>query len=455
MTEHADKLEKATAIAPAVRVASRQRRWRLQTFRSLRHRDFRRLWFTILGTSSGQWVEQIAVAWFVLVLTDSPTMVGLAFGSRALPSLFLSPLGGVIADRFPRRTILAVSQVTAAALATTMAVLGLTGAIQLWHIFAIILGFGVAWAINNPARHALIPQLVPREDMMNAIALSSTGFNIARSIGPFVGAALLATLGFGATFAVAAGLYAAVFFITLTIREEPAPQERPKESIADDLRAGVRYLKGDKAILTLVVLALFPIVIGMPYMALMPVFARHVLGKGEFGFGVMMAFVGIGSFAGTITLASMTRLRRGGLTLLLTGVVFGVSIFVFALSRNYYFSLLALLFIGGASMMYLSVNNTLIQMMVADSMRGRVMSLLMMQFGLLPLGAMAAGVLAEVTSPGAVVMVMGLMLATTSAAAIWLLPIVRQMEVFGQGTGRGGAAQEQDPALGPVGKGTG
>ncbi len=453
-SEHSNTLEKATAPAPGPKATPPQPRWRLQTFRSLRHRDFRYLWFSILGTSSGQWMEQIAVAWLVLDLTDSPTMVGLVFGARSLPSLFLSPLGGVIADRADRRMVLVVSQTFAALLAGVMAVLSLTGVLELWHIFALISGFGMMWSINNPARHALIPQLVPREDLMNAIALNATGFNVSRSIGPFIGAIFLATIGFGGTFVVASALYASVLFITLSIRTRRPPVALAKASVVEDLRAGVRYVRAHKDILTLIVLAMFPIVIGMPYMALMPVFARDVLGQSEFGFGLMMACAGMGSLAGTITLASLTNLRRGGLALLTTGLVFGIAIFAFGLSKNYILSLVILVFVGGASMMYLSVSNILIQLRVDDAMRGRVMSILMMEFGLMPLGAMAAGGLAELTSPGAVVMTMGLILAAAAVTAMVLLPHIRNMSISAAGTaGReppGDTAEPVRPPRGPA-----
>lgn len=372
-------------------------------------------------------MEQVAVAWIVLQRTDSAAMVGLAQGARALPSLVLSPLGGVVADRFDRRKVLAVSQATAATIAATMATLDLTGALRLWHIFLLVFAFGMMWSINNPTRHALIPQLVPREDLMNAIALNSTGFNLARSVGPFIGAAMLGTVGFGKTFAITSGFYLVVLMTTLQIRTHAYSSEAQRESVLDNLRHGFQYLKRDRVILTLVLLALFPIAIGFPYIALVPVFARDVLGKSELGFGMMLGFIGFGSFAGTFVLATFSDRNLGGRFLLGLGLVFALSLIAFGLSRSYAFSLLVLFVSGGSSMMYLSYNNTLVQMRVQDDMRGRVMSLLMTQFGLTPLGAVVAGVLAQETSPGATVVAMGVTLAFASVAAMVLVPSMRRI----------------------------
>ncbi len=399
------------------------------TFRSLRHRDFRLLWAGILGVSAGQWIEQTAVSWVVLERTDSATMVGLVAGARALPSLALAPLGGIIADRFERRNVLIISQIAAALLAAMMAALDLSGALELWHIFALVLGFGILWALNNPVRHTFIPQLVPRSDLMNAVALNSAGFNLSRSIGPFIGAALLGGLGFGVTYAIAAALYAAVLVFTVGIRTRTRPSAAARETVVESLREGVRYLRRDRVILTLIILALFPVTVGLPYIALMPVFARDVLGKGELAFGTMLGFTGFGSLAGTLVLASLNLQRRGGLLLMAVALAFGGSLVVFSLSESYGLSLSILFFTGMFSMLYLSLSNTLIQMLVDDKFRGRVMSILVMEFGLTPLGAVGAGVLAEATSPATAVMAMGATLSAGAAGAIVALREIRQLDL--------------------------
>ncbi len=416
------------AVSPTAPAAASRGRG-LQTFRSLHYRDFRLLWLGILGASAGNWIEQTAVAWVVLERTDSPTMVGVVQGARALPSLVMSPLGGVIADRFDRRRMLIVSQISAAALAVIMAVLDLTDVLRTWHIMALVLGFGIVWALNNPVRHSFIPQLVPRSDLMNAVALNSAGFNISRSIGPFIGAFLLGGLGFGYTYAIAAGLYGIALYFTFRIRSQPGPGAGSRESLVENLRDGLRYVRQDRLVLSLLFLALIPVTIGLPYITLVPVIARDVLHRTEVSYGVMLAFTGIGSLAGTLALASTANHNRGGVILLVVIGLFGASLVFFALAESFSLALVALFFTGMFSMIYLSMSNTLIQMTVDDRVRGRVMSIMNMEFGLSPLAAVAAAAVAEATSPGKTVMGLGIGLMVCMAGAAALLGNIRRLGV--------------------------
>ncbi len=172
-----------------------------RTFRSLRHRDFRVLWVGILIISSGQWLEQVAISWQVVKLTSEFYWVGVIAAARAAPTLLITPIGGVLADRYDRTRVLLLSQLGSALCAGVLASLGFTHTLALWHLIALSAGFGAMWSVNNPNRQALIPHLVPREDLMNAIALNSTGFNLTRTLGPVIGGALLAAAGFSWVFA--------------------------------------------------------------------------------------------------------------------------------------------------------------------------------------------------------------------------------------------------------------
>ena len=405
------------------------RRWNVHTFRSLRHRDFRVLWLGWLGVGAGQWMELLVVSWFVLEETDSAFMVGAVHGARSIPFLVISPLAGVLADRFDRRLLLAASQSVGVLTASTMAFLDFSGLIEIWHVFVLTTVFGIGWSINNPVRHAIVPQLVEREDLMNAIALNSMGFNISRATGPLMAAVLLATLGFGHIFAITAVLYAIVTMGILSVRYRSEPPQALQESLWENLTGGLRYLRSQPTIGTLLAFALFPIFVGMPYIALMPVFARDVLGQDELGFAILMTVAGVGSLFSTFLLASSATLPRPGMILLGVGIVFASALIAFGFSDSFLLSVAIGGLLGAASMLYFSVSNILVQTLVSDAMRGRVMSLLMMEFGLLPLGALIVGRMADSLSPGTAIIITGSILWVAAVTAFIAFPKIRRLTI--------------------------
>jgi len=400
----------------------------LQTFRSLRHRDFRILWIGLAIVSAGQWLEQAAIGWQVLAISDSPFWVGVSYGSRALPFLLVGPIAGILADRFERRSLIAASQLYLALVITLLAVLNLTGVIVLWQILVLTLALGAGWTLNNAARYSFIPQLVPSEHLMNAVALGSIGFNISRTIGPFVAGVLLAVLDFGVVFAIAAGIYAIVLVTTFMIRTRSRPGGSSEESYWTSAKEGIRYVRGNRPLYALVMFGFLPVTIGMPYLALMPVFARDVLGQTEVGFGILLGASGTGALIGSLILASMGNPRRPVAAMLIFGLGFGAGLIGFGLSHSFPLSLAMVALTGGMFMMYITVNNTMIQMLVDDDMRGRVMSVVMMQFGLTPLGAMVAAGVAEILSPGAAVVGMGAIVMIIGAVAFVAMPKFRDMD---------------------------
>jgi MFS family permease len=394
------------AIAEAAAGSQGENRGRFNTFRSLHYRDYRLLWIGTLFASSAQWVQQITVGWLAYQLTGSAFMLGAVNGARALPLLFLAPLGGVAADRVDRKALMFWSQIMLLVSSVAMAAVVLTGQVQVWHLLAYMAITGVAWAFNNPVRQSVVPNLVPREDLMNALALNSVGFNITRIIGPTIAGILIAEVGAGENFLIQAGAYVAMAAIVIPMAI-PAMKRATDTSVRENLKDGASYVWRNATLRTMLVLALVPMVIGLPYTALMPIFAKEVLHSGASGYGLLMSAVGVGAVIGTLTLASIGNVRRKGLVVLGAIFMLGASLIAFSLSRSFELSLVLLVVTGAAQMVYLTTNQTVLQLLIPDEMRGRVMGIYMLNQGLVPFGSLLAGALADATSAPTAVFVMG------------------------------------------------
>ena len=383
----------------------------------------------IVISSSGQWMEQIAVTWLVLELTESPLLVALAFGVRAFPSLLLSPVGGALADRFDRARLIAVTQAAAAMIAAAMAVLNVTGAVQAWQVLVLVLAFGTFWAFNNPARHALMPTLVPREDLMNAMAVNSSAFNISRVLGPILAGILIATLDVWGVFLLAACLYSAVTVSTFFINAPPRDtSEMQRESLVTNLSAGIRYLREHPTLLRLILVAFIPMTLGMPYTAMMPVFVKDVLGREATTLALISGLTGVGALASTLLLASRGNYSGAGKILFFVGITFGFGILFLGLTASLPAALIISVILGATFMLYMALTMTIVQSMVADQVRGRVTSILMMEFGLTPLGALLMGGIAEASSVSVSLILMGSIVAVGLGVAFLLFSDVRRLD---------------------------
>ncbi len=399
---------------PAPAITEVLKRQGAQTFHSLGYRNFRLQWMGIVGASTGQWMEQVAVSWLVLQMTDSAFLVGAVSGARAVPFLLFSLWGGVLADRLDRRLLLMVTQAVSLILAVTMAALNFTHTIQLWHVFLLVFLLGVGWAFNNPARQAIVPSLVKSDDLMNAIALNSMGFNATRVIGPVVAGLLIAVIDVGGIFVVTSVVYMLVILSTYLFRLPPPDKAAAQNSAMNNLVEGLRFVRSNGIVLGLVLMAFAPIIFAMPYASILPVFSTRVLHLGPAGLGLLYAVVGVGAFASTLVLASIGNLQHRGRLLFASGLVSGVSLVAVGLSGHTLAASVALGFVGASMMLYMTTNNTMMQSIIPDRMRGRVMSVLMMEFGLTPLGALGAGALAEkagaplalVSMGGAIIVIM-------------------------------------------------
>ncbi len=386
----------------------------IQTFRSLRHRNYRLLWFGTLFSSSGQWIQQVTLGWLAYDMTGSGAILGAVNGLRSLPLLFLGPFGGVAADRFDKKRLMFSTQMFLMVTAVIFATLIVSRHLEVWHIFVFSALTGVGWAFNMPVRQSIVPNVVPRADMMNAMALNSAGFNVTRIIGPALAGLMIAKIGAGENFYIQAAAYLGVAFMVLQLRLPDIPRSS-RGSVTASLAEGARYVAKHPTLRTQMTLALVPVVIALPYTALLPILAKDTLGKGAGGFGVLMSAPGLGAVVATLVIASLNNVRRKGLLLL--GAVFslGISLILVSLSRSFPLTVVLLVVTGAAQMAYMTTNQTVLQLTTPDEYRGRVMGIYMLNQGLLPFGSLFAGVLADAFTAPVAIAVMG---ATVSVLAV-------------------------------------
>ena len=340
----------------------------------------------------GTWMQNVAQGWLVLQLTDSAFWVGVVSFAAAAPLLVFTMWGGVIADRVDRRKMLLYAQYVMAGSALALSVLCFTHTVRVGHVVALALLTGVAAAIAAPAQQALVPMLVPREILTNAIGLNSAQFNMSRVVGPTVGGFFIAWFGAGGNFA-----FNALSFVALIIALQRVHLVQPEAADAGAplltrLVAGVRYVWAHSSMTLLILLVCVTAFFGIPYISFAPVFARDVLHVGAEGLGLLMAFAGLGSFFAALTIAYGGNPARRGLWMALSGMVFFCAVIGFSFSRNFALSS-ALLFVAGYAVIILvALINTRLQYSAEEEMRGRAMSLYSTAYlGLPPVGSFAAG----------------------------------------------------------------
>jgi MFS family permease len=378
-------------------------------FASLRHRNYMLLWIGSLFSNSGDWMDQVALNWLVWTLTHSPVALGVLNACRALPILFFTLFGGALADRVERRRLMQSTQTFAMVLAFVLAGLVWTGVVQFWQVCLIGALRGVMMSFNQPTRQALISELVPRQDLMNAVALNSATLNMTRVFGGALGGLLIGVFGVAGCFFLNGLSFIAVIgaLALMQIPPRPAGEGRRDKNILASVGAGLRYIKNEPTLFGLALSGLVPMVFGMPYMSLLPIFADEVLHISNEGYGFMVALSGVGALAGALTVASLPDVPRKGRIMLGVMAGFGVMLILFGLSGWVVLSLVLLLGVGCGSTSYIAINNTLLQSNSTDEMRGRVMSVFFLNRGLVPLGTMLAGISARFVGAPLTVVGMG------------------------------------------------
>lgn len=424
--------------------ASVQSKWRT-TLRALRHRNFQLFFSGQLVSLIGTWMQSVAQAWLVYSLTKSSWKLGAVGFASQFPVFLTAPFGGITADRCNRQRLVIATQAASMILAGVLAWLTLSHRVQVWHVFVLAALLGVVNAFDIPGRQSFLIDMVGREDLMNAIALNSSMFNGARVIGPAVAGILVARIGEGWCFAANAISYIAVIIGLLMMRVQCVRRSNSSSPLADIVE-GFRWVNGTKVIRALLLLLGLISLVGMPYTVLMPVFADKILHGGARGLGILMGATGVGALFGALTLASKTGVKGLGRWVAISCGGFGISLVLFSLSRHFWLSAVLLFPAGYSMMLQMACSNTLIQTMVPDQLRGRVMALYSMMFmGMAPFGALLGGAIADRMGAPVTVTVGGI---ACVLGAIWFgraLPELRieaRRLIVAQGLAGGEPAQE-------------
>jgi MFS family permease len=417
----------------ATRPASFGMRAFTRMFAAFTYRDFRVQWFGACTSSIGTWMQIVAQNWLVLSLTHSAFFLGLDAFLQQLPIILFSLAGGVLADRRDRRRTLLASQYVQMATSAALAALMYFQVVQIWHILTLSFVTGVAQSFGGPAYQSLIPSLVDKKDLPNAVALNSIQFNLARVLGPLLFAATLATFtkwgydepqAMNACFLLNALSFVVVINTLMALRVKHIPPVNVG-GMRDELRNGLSYVWHHGTLVGLTVLAAATTFLGFAVLTFLPLFAQQVFQQGASTYSHLMAFSGAGSIAGALTVAWLGKFKRMGLTALLMQIVYGGLIIAFAMSRSLPLSEALLFLTGFALMIVFSTVTSLVQLIAPNEMRGRVMSIYMVAFrGGMPLGSLASGWLATTTSAPTVLTLNGLIL-----SAIGILVLAKNRNI--------------------------
>ena len=367
-----------------------------QLVRALRHRNYR-LFITGQAISlSGTWMQSVAESWLVFRLTGSSALLGFSSFASQIPVFLLAPVGGMAADRWNRHRIIITTQTLSMIMPLVLSALTFTGRVRVWHVFALAACLGVVNAFDIPARQSFLIEMVGREDMMNAIALNSSMVNGARVVGPAIAGLLVAAVGEAWCFLLNGISYIAVITGLLMMTVAAKPPHVSTRSPIKDFTEGFQFAARTPPVRALLILLGTVSLAGMPYAVLMPIFAENILHGGARALGFLMGCSGAGALCGALTLASRKGVRGLGSWVAVACASFGVALIAFSASRTFWLSAILLVPAGASMMTQMASSNTLVQAMVPDRLRGRVMAVYSMMFmGMAPFGALLAGTLAE------------------------------------------------------------
>lgn len=401
--------------------------WRA-TFAALSVPDYASYFYGMVAFFGGMNMMLVLRGYLVYELTKSEIALAMIMLSVALPMLVMAPIGGVISDRVDRRSLMIWAQGAVFALNLANTILISTGVIEFWHLVLLSVGSGTAFSFIMPARQAMLPNLLPRTLLMNGMSLSSSAMNATRIVAPAVGGMLIAPIGIGGGFAVLTALYALSIIFSFGIPKMPPATRDAKLTFFTDFADGFRYIRNDRLVLGLLLLGTVPMVFAMPHQTLLPVFAEEVWHVGSSGLGLLTAMGGVGGLAGGLLVANMDRYPHKGRIMLVGAMATGVFLAAFALAPFFETALPMIAGVGLAMMVFTTVNNTVVTSVIPDHVRGRVMSVMMMSFGLMPLGAVPASILAESVGTPAVVAAGAALLMVSVAAAYALFPQFRSLD---------------------------
>ena len=397
-----------------------------KTFAALKHRNFRLFFSGQLISFTGTWMTTTAQGWLVYQLTGSKVLLGLVAAAASAPMLFFATWGGWVADRYPKRSVIVVTQACQMMLSLTMAALVWSELVRPWQIIVLAILGGITMAFDMPARQSFVIEMTSREDLMNAISLNSSAFNCARIIGPSIAGFLMAQVGIAMCFLLDGLSFIAVIAGLLLMR---LPKHRPIKSDSSAIGQaleGFRYVWGHRRVLT--ILSLFAVVgiFGWSYSVLIPAFAQDVLHLGANGYGMLMAGSGVGALAAALTVASAGHILPTRIMALGGIGIFSAALALFAFNKNVYVATVLLAIVGFGIVLYFSTSNTVLQSIVPDEMRGRVMGIWTLIFGgMIPLGSLQAGLMADFLGTPATIAIGALICAF---AALVTLSVIRRRE---------------------------
>jgi predicted MFS family arabinose efflux permease len=390
-----------------------------RTFSALRYRDFRLLWIGAFTSTTGTWMQTVAQGWVVLQMTDSAFLLGVDGFLATGPMLIFSLFGGVVADRVERRKIMLLSQYLQMGFAFILALLIYFGQVKVWHIFLLSFLTGSAQSFSGPAYISLLPLLVKRADVPNAVAMNSMQFNLARVAGPLLAGLTMAAWGPAVCFAVNGLSFIAVIVALLNIRTPNVSPAGDQRGIMEEMRAGFRFVAHRPTLQLLTFLAFAGTFLGMPMVTFMPVVARTIFHTNVSGYANMLTVYGVGSVIGALMVAATAHQPNKGRLALLLQLGFALLLVAFGLSRLFPLSLVILFFSGAAIVSVIALYSSLVQLTTTDAMRGRVMSIFMLAFrGGMPLGNIIAGYVAERWSITRALTVNGILLAIVAITFI-------------------------------------
>jgi MFS family permease len=387
---------------------------------ALTYRDFRVLWLGAFVSTIGTWMQKVAQSWLVLTITGpaSAFFLGLDSFLGELPILLFTLIGGVIADRHDRRRLLLMSQYIQMTTAFTLAALVGFGAVRIWHVLALSVVTGLAQAFGGPAHQSLLPSLVGKQDVPNAIAFNSIQFNLARVLGPFLSGKALAAYGIAACFALNGVSFLAVIAAILSLHIRHVPPAKTTR-LHEELASGLTFVREHASLLGLAALGFAGTFLANPLLTFLPVFTTNVFKGGVGQYTQLMASAGAGAVAGALVVAWLGRFRHMGRAMLAVQTFFGVIMVLFAVTRVFWLNAVLLFAAGACMVMVFATLSSLVQLTAPNEMRGRVMSIYMVAFrGGMPLGSLASGWIANATSVPIVLAGNGILL---SCVAVWFM----------------------------------
>jgi MFS family permease len=374
-------------------------------FDALRHRNYRLFWASQFISQTGTWMQSLGRGWLVLELSNQPFWLGAVGAAATLPILLFSLAGGVAADRFPKRRILICTNSLSVVITLALALLTHARLVTVWEVMVLAFLLGTVKALEMPVHQSFVIEMVGREDLMNAIAINASTFHTARVLGPAVAGLVVAVAGVAACFYLNAASYLPVILAFLLMRNLRSAPVRSGRSVREDLREGLAYVRGERRIQALIALVGVSSLFGFPYLTMMPVFARDIYGVGPGGLGVLLALSGGGSVVGGLILAAHAARPGRGRVAVLAGFIFAAALAVFAGSGSLAVAVPALVVAGWGLVTLVALANTLVQSMVPDGLRGRVMSIFsLVLLGMMPAGNLIVGFLASlIGTPAALV----------------------------------------------------